>query len=120
MSIHPLNQRSAGDAARSMAAALALALALATPAVPAAAAVSRNTTAVAPGPPTWPVNPRPIARSSTAVNAPGSTVSAPSSGFDWGSAAVGAACAAGLLAIALGVARIHRRRLRRLRSAPTH
>ena len=64
------------------------------------------------GPPTWPVNPQPIAP-------PRAVVNAPDSGVDWLSAGIGAA-AAGLFAIALvGIAGL-RRRVTRPQSLTTH
>ncbi len=118
---HSLHRLGAALPALSVAAALAVALAIATPAAPAVVADSGQTTTVTPGPPTWPSHPRPIAESSAAATAPGSNVSTTSSGFDWGSAGIGAAvAAAGLFAVAFGASRINRRRLQRLRSAPTH
>jgi hypothetical protein len=67
-----------------------------------------------PPPPTWPTNPQPIAQPVAAVNAP-------SSGFDWASAGLGAAAAAAAFAIALaGAAAVRRRRTTTPRSATTH
>jgi hypothetical protein len=64
-----------------------------------------------PGPPTWPVNPQPIAR-------PRAVVEASDSGLDWLSAGIGAAAA--LFAIALvGIAGL-RRRITRPQSLTTH
>jgi hypothetical protein len=59
------------------------------------------------GPPAWPANPSPIAR-------PRSVASAPPSGFDWGSAGIGAVAGAGACAISLaGIAGLRRRRVAR-------
>ena len=79
---------------------------------PAELSPSRATTAVAP-PPTWPTNPQPIGQADT-------TVSVPSSGFDWDSAGLGAGAAAAAFAIALaGTAGVRRRRTTRPRSVAT-
>jgi hypothetical protein len=59
------------------------------------------------GPPTWAVNPQPIA-------APRAIASAPSSGLDWGSAGIGAAAVLGAFAIAAaGILGVRRRRVAR-------
>jgi hypothetical protein len=70
-------------------------------------------TTTLPGPPTWPVDPQPIAHAGTPVEAPGS-------GLDWLSAFIGAA-AAGLLAIAVAaLLGLRRRRIARPGSLTTH
>jgi hypothetical protein len=57
-----------------------------------------------PGPPTWPANPTPIAAYHTTVQASGG-------GFDWDSAAIGAAASTAILAAGLAsAAGVHRRR----------
>jgi hypothetical protein len=64
------------------------------------------------GPPTWHTNAQPITR-------PRAVVAAPASGFDWGSASIGAAVGLGACAIALGAIVGVRRRLARPRSLTT-
>jgi len=63
-------------------------------------------------PPTWPTHPQPIQRATAA------TATAPESGFDWGSAGIGAGVGA-LLAVICGVAVLvpTTRRARRARAA---
>jgi hypothetical protein len=64
--------------------------------------------------PTWSANPQPIVR-------PTPTADSPSSGFDWGSAGIGAAAGIGAFAIALaGTAEMRRRRITRRPSAISH
>jgi hypothetical protein len=79
---------------------------------PAELGPGRATTAIGP-PPTWPSNPQPIGQADKAVNAP-------TSGFDWDSAGLGAGAATAAFAIALaGTAGIRRRRTTRPRSVAT-
>jgi hypothetical protein len=60
---------------------------------------------VAAGPPTWPSSTQPIPR-------PHAVVDAPASGFDWGSAIIGAATVVGALAIAFaGLVGLRHRRI---------
>jgi hypothetical protein len=63
-------------------------------------------------PPTWPTNPQPVTQ-------PSVVVAAPASGFDWGSAGVGAAAALGACAIALAAILGLRRHGARPRSLTT-
>jgi hypothetical protein len=77
--------------------------------VPPAELFAGNATAPAAGPPTWPANPKPIAR-------PPAVVNAPASGLDWGSAGIGGAAALGAFAITLaGIVGLRRRRSARPR-----
>jgi hypothetical protein len=65
------------------------------------------------GPPTWPTNPQPIVR-------PHAVINAQASGFDWGSAGIGAAGGVAACAIALaGTVALRRRRGARPRSLAT-
>jgi hypothetical protein len=77
--------------------------------VPPAELFAGNATTRAAGPPTWPANPTPIARTRAVVNAP-------ASGLDWGSAGIGGAAVAGAVAITLaGIVGVRRRRTARPR-----
>ena len=71
--------------------------------------VVANATTRAADPPTWPANPRPIARTHAVVNAP-------ASGLDWGSAGIGGGAVVAAVAITLaGIVGVRRRRTARPR-----
>jgi hypothetical protein len=70
-------------------------------------------------PPTWPTNPQPIGPPHAALNADASS-NTQASGFDWGSAGIGAAGGVAACAIALaGTVALRRRRGARPRSLAT-
>jgi hypothetical protein len=66
------------------------------------------------------VDPQPIAAPSTPVTAPSTPVTTSASGFDWGSAAIGAAAAVALVLALGGAAGLRRRHLARPGSLASH